>query len=466
MIISGLTSPLRIPSFHPAPGQSWCIYGPSDSGIDIFLELLTGAAGADGHADLQLPDAPAVISFSMQQEIFEDELRKDDTDFMDRIDPGTPARAFLPETGLASPIIDRFRMRQALDLGYRQLSSGQARKLLLLRDLLQGHPAIVLDSPYDGLDRQSCHELDQAFAAIPRAELLLFVLVRNPSDIPHWCSHLAIFHDGEMRLQGTMAATRSKIVELTSKAPALFTNANYTSAEGHQHPELVRLRNGQASYGATMVFRGLDLTIRPGDHTLVTGPNGCGKSTLLHIITGDHPGCYANDLQVFGIQRGSGETIWELKRRMGIVSPELHRNYRVPGSCLQVVLSGFFDSIGLYARPDLHQRRTGAEWLAAVGLGTLANNPFRQMSYGRQRLVLIARALVKQPPLLLLDEPTQGLDAGERCALLGFLEKISKGSRTTILYVSHRQDEYLPLYVQHLQLERFGAKPVQPNPQE
>ena len=162
MIISGLRHPrLTIASFCPVKGESWCLYGSNKSGINEFLELLSGNFTPEIINELRLPSSPAVISFRIQQDIFEEELKKDDTDFMDRIDPGTPARAFLPRERLDDPLIDRFHMRPVLDNGYRQLSSGQARKLLILEALLKGCSCLILDSPYDGLDRESCRELDR-----------------------------------------------------------------------------------------------------------------------------------------------------------------------------------------------------------------------------------------------------------------------------------------------------------------
>ena len=145
------------------------------------------------------------------------------------------------------------------------------------------------------------------------------------------------------------------------------------------------------------MFNGLDLEIRRNDHTLITGPNGCGKSTLLQILTGDHPLCYANDLTVFGRRRGSGESVWDLKRHMGIVSGDLHRNHRVAGSALAVVLSGLYDSIGLYTRPTAGDEELARRWLGRVGLGHRAGISFRGLGYGEQRLLLLARALIKAP---------------------------------------------------------------------
>ncbi len=459
MHIKNLRHPhLSFDHFEPRLGEAWCIYGSNSSGINEFLQLLTGDLDNPEADHLEIPANIPVISFSEQQKIFEDEIAKDDTDFLGKIDPGTPASAFLPKEQLDNPLIDSFKLRHVLDNGYRQLSSGQARKLLLLRTLLSNHPYIIIDSPYDGLDADSCRELNRTIEQIPKNSLSLICLVRNFEDIPPWCSHLVYLNNGTPRWQGEKDRLLEQIArERSQKNVRLLTDTGYSSATvTDSSTPLVSLKNGFASYADTRVFEDLDFKVYAGDHTLITGPNGCGKSTLLHIITGDNPHCYTNELYLFGRKRGSGESIWDIKKHMGIVSPEIHRNYRVPGSCLEVVLSGYFDSIGLYDKVTGGQVAQARKWLKFINLVHLETVPFRRLSYGDQRLILIARALIKEPPLLILDEPTQGLDGSSRTALLDFLEKAAHTSSVTILYVSHRQDEFRPFYKQHLYLEKYS----------
>ena len=438
-------------------GESWCFYGDNRSGIDDFLRFLAGESSAPPlGARFQPPEKPRLISFAAQQEIYEEELRNDDSDFLDHLDPGRLARDFLPPDKLDDPLIDRFRFREALERGFRQLSSGQNRKLLLLKALLDSSRFLVVDCPFDGLDRDSCQELDSALQVVAGGGQLLFLLVRNREDIPHWVDYLAIFDGGKLAWHGALAAGLARLQE-TRAASNLFAGALDDEGQGGgKREELIRLRDGFAYYENKPLFSGLNLTVTSGGHTLITGPNGSGKSTLLQMITGDHPKCYANDLTIFGRRRGSGESIWELKKEMGIVSPELHRSYRAPGSALQAVLSGLYDSIGLYAKPSDEDLRRARFWLRQVGLEDKAASAFRRLHYGQQRLVLIARALIKLPKLLVLDEPTQGLDQAARTALLDFLEYLAqKEAGPTILYVSHREDEYRPFFRQRLRLEEY-----------
>jgi molybdate transport system ATP-binding protein len=195
------------------------------------------------------------------------------------------------------------------------------------------------------------------------------------------------------------------------------------------------------SYGEQVVFDGLDLTVLPGQHTLIEGPNGSGKSTLLELITGDHPQAYSNDLHLFGRRRGSGETVWDIKKNVGLVSGRLHRDYRVGGSVEEVLLSGLFDSIGLYVQPEPSHRARARAWLEWLELDLTPGASFRELSFGQQRLVLIARAAIKVPPLVVMDEPTSGLDADNRERALSLVESLCTQHKSTVLMVTHRDDE-------------------------
>lgn len=453
-----VTDGLHIDRFTVQSGETWCMIGGLGSGIEQFAGIIDGEKNRLHAATLQLPEKIGLLSFKRQQAVFEDELRKDDTDHLDRLDPGTPARLFLADVDQHRELIDRFAMTELLDRGYRQLSTGQVRKLLLLHHITRGSDLLVLEHPYDGLDRSSCQDVDQVLSGLHGQGLTMLLLVSNTGDIPSWCTHLAVFKDGRLALQGLRSDVFPEVVELLRGQSSLSQVAVDDLRQEAQVVDrskadipLIQLRNGFAHYGEIEVFSGLDLTVKQGDHTLITGPNGCGKSTLLQLIIGDHPLCYRNDLTLFGRRRGSGESIWDLKQQMGIVSADLHRNHRVSGSALAIIVSGLFDSIGLYTKPSAAQQRLGYRWLERLGLVERAAVPFRQLSFGEQRLILLGRALIKAPPLLILDEPTHGLDENHRMALLDFLERIADEQLATIIYVSHRPDEYRNFFKQRVQ---------------
>ena len=207
---------------------------------------------------------------------------------------------------------------------------------------------------------------------------------------------------------------------------------------------LFSITQGSVSYAGETLFSGLDWQIQRGEHWQVRGPNGCGKSTLLNLIFGDHPPCYSNQIEVMGFRRGSGESIWQVKQHIGMVSAALHLQYRVNCSALEVVLSGLYDSIGVYQQASELELEQARLWLQLFGLANLEKHYFKSLSYGQQRLLIIARALVKGPQLLLLDEPCQGLDFLQRNTVLKALELVAKHNLSQLVYVTHHQDDALP----------------------
>jgi molybdate transport system ATP-binding protein len=444
---------LTVERFDAVAGQAWCVLGGTRSGIDRFVSLLAGNEEAFMAEVFKLPENLAVVSFRGQQELFEQELRRDDSEFLDKIDPGTPARAFLQPGHRTEELIRLFRLDHVLDRGYRQLSSGESRKLLLLSAISRGARYLLVENPYDGLDRKACRDFDRTMTELLQEGFGIMLGLTCRADIPAWCTHLAVIEGGVMVQQGERCDVEQAIAAAEAAGSWVQLLGAGAGDDTAGEPEtLVKLICGHAGYGGKTIFSGIDLIVQTGQHTLVTGPNGAGKSTLLALITGDHPDCYTNELYLFGIRRGSGESIWQLKKEMGIVSPALHREHYLPGNVLQVIVSGFFDSIGLYSKPTALQRRQARSWLAEIGLSDREKIPFRRLGYGEQRLILIARALIKLPKLLVLDEPTQGLDDRYRATLLEFLETIAARQISTILYVSHRQDEFRPFFRNHLEL--------------
>jgi molybdate transport system ATP-binding protein len=470
-IINARSKHLIVEKFMAAPQEAWCLLGNNRSGIEDFFTLMDGNS-RDIHADLiELPEHLGIISFSRQQKVFEEELKKNDTDFLDKIDPGTPAASFLKNPEIHADLIKSFGMTDSMNKGYRQLSTGQSRKLMLLAQITRGVSYIAIQAPYEGLDPASCRELDRALTLLHQQGIGILITVNSKGDIPNFCTHVGRIAHGRLDLMGprnhTLAALEKEqntenpdfqvsvkeLIEDQNMAQTLREIPGTLSPSETKAPaELVYLKNGSAGYEGKPIFTDLNLKIHTGDHTLVTGPNGCGKSTLLQLITGDHPACYQNDLRIFGIQRGTGESIWELKKKMGIVSPDLHRNYFVPGTALHCILSGLFDSIGLYQKYTRQDEHQAQKWLERTGLIRETHTPFRQLGYASQRLVLIARALIKLPRLLILDEPTQGLDELNRKAVLDFLEQVAREKLSTLLYVSHRQDEFRDFFKYRIQL--------------
>lgn len=446
---------LKIQDFRIDRGQCWAILGRNGAGKQHLSHLLTGQLEhSTTNFEYHYSDIRA-LSFEAQQLLYEQELHNDDSEFMEGQDPGTTVEQLLNLQAGVPEHLQFLKLEPLLKRGYRLLSSGEARKTLLAQALLSAPDFLVLDEPFDSLDIESREQLAEFFAGLSKSsDICLLFLLNTLDDVFPWHTHIGVMDAGEL-----IAADTAQVLGNDAALRALLS---FDASTLPDWPEplpaaslpdtLVSLRKGHVRYGETQIFKDVDLVLQQGEHTLLTGANGSGKSTLLALLSGDHSQCYSNDLTIFGIKRGSGETIWELKRRIGLVSAALHRDHRVPGSALDIVLSGFHDSIGLYDAVSPLQIAHAKHWLVLTGMEQKAKVAYKQLSYGEQRLVLIARALVKQPPLLLLDEPTQGLDAVNRLRVLHFLEHLSTQTQTTIVMASHRLDERLPLFKRHVHL--------------
>jgi molybdate transport system ATP-binding protein len=393
-----------------------------------------------------------LLSAETQQAFYERELAEDESNFRGGADLGRTVQQLLGDAGVAHPLFRAFRLDALLARGYRQLSTGESRKVLLLRALLEQPSLLVLDEPFEGLDHAACGELRHALEQV--AESLPVVVAGTFTPTHPDTARLLPLH--RLRAVTLLGAHGDPVFESSPDAWLAHVAATSTARpappvdEGPWHEAdsrfapgapLIALVNGRIAYGEQVVFEGLHLTVRAGEHTLVEGPNGSGKSSLLELFTGDHPQAYANDLTLFGRRRGTGESVWDIKRSVGLVSGRLHRDYRVSASVETVLMSGLFDSIGLYETPGPRARTRARRWLAWLGLGLHPDDAFRELSFGVQRLVLVARAAIKVPPLVVLDEPTAGLDADNRAHVLALAGSLCAQTQSTVLFVTHRPDE-------------------------
>jgi molybdate transport system ATP-binding protein len=332
--------------------------------------------------------------------------------------------------------------------GFRVLSTGETRRLMLARALATQPDFLVLDDPYAGLDAEHRKSLANYLVVLSRS-IQMMVFVSREEEMPDWIENIALFTQGKLDSLMDKATWDSHPVISQIKAQSKEQSEQIMELiQRHRHfshfgNPIFEIKNGKVAYTDKTIFTNVNWRINKGEHWQVKGANGCGKSTLLGLIFGDHPQCYSNDIKIFGHRRGSGETIWEIKKHVGMVSSSLHLQYRVDCSVLKVILSGFYDSIGLYQVPTKLEQEIAKEWLEILHMGQLGNTSFRKLEYGQQRLLLIARAIVKQPTLLILDEPYQGLDCLGRRLIKNALEFIARENLSQLLYVSHYQEDSL-----------------------
>ncbi len=443
--------------------QHWVITGANGSGKSALAAIL---AGAGEHVSGNLEGVPAkvgLVSFEAQAELIDRERKKDDADIMDVISEGTPVHEILNEDGrnpeLVNQLVTMFKLDTLVDRSFRKLSTGESRKVMLIRALASEPDLLVLDEPFDGLDAHTLEMLQQYLATL--VETVPMVLVLNRFDeFPDFITHIAYVDHG--RLQHQIDRNDSNAYNELYKLLHLKTTDLAVPAADPENDiprldptqPLVRLNSINITYDGHRIIDSLDWTIERNQHWQLSGPNGSGKTGLLSLITGDHPQCYVNDIFVFGFKRGSGESIWQIKQFIGYVSTALQWEYKVGTGLRNVIISGFYDSIGLYTKATDKQKQIADEWLALLSMSDRADTPFNKLSYGDQRLLLIARAMVKHPPLLILDEPCLGLDDMNRQLVLALIEKICAGSETSVLYVNHHPEDQIKGIDNYLALEK------------
>ena len=431
-------------------GQHWVITGANGAGKSALVASLAGFGERLAGVVTGLPEKVALVSFEAQAALIERERKKDDADIMDVIAVGTPVADILAEDNacplIIAELLEKFELHYLLDRAFRALSTGETRKVLLIKAIASKPTLLILDEPFDGLDAATMAMMEQYFSDLARQMTIVMVLNRC-AEIPEFITHLGYMQQATLAHTAALSdevATRALLQLLhikTSELQIPAAEGNLINGGLDATQPLVELTDISINYDQLKIVEAFNWRIEPGQHWQLSGPNGSGKTAILSLITGDHPQCYNNDIFVFGFKRGSGESIWQIKQYIGYVSTALQWEYRVGTSLRNVIVSGFYDSIGLYTKASDGQKRIADQWLALLGMSDRADISFNKLSFGDQRLLLIARAMVKHPPLLILDEPCLGLDDINRQLVLALIEKICAGGQSTVLYVNHHSED-------------------------
>jgi len=343
-------------------------------------------------------------------------------------------------------LYELFDMEPLMDKYIITLSSGELRKFQLAKTLMAQPTTLILDNPFIGLDSETRQQLrDLLHLLANERQLEVYLVVSRREDIPDYVTDT--INIGEMPeddVEGLSDEKRQAILTLPYKE------------KEYQANEVVNMRKVSIRYGERTILKDLDWRVMNGERWVLTGQNGSGKSTLLSLVCADNPQGYACDIALFGHQRGSGESIWEIKRHIGYVSPEMHRSYQRNFPALQIVASGLKDSVGLYVRTTEQEHEVCRWWMRIFGIDHLAERSFLSLSSGEQRMVLLARAFVKDPELLILDEPLHGLDDVNRRLAKDIIETFCERRNKTLIFVSHYKDEYPSVINHELFLKRIS----------
>lgn len=333
------------------------------------------------------------------------------------------------------------------------LSSGELRKFQLTKTLGTGPRVLIMDNPFIGLDTQTRDQLRTLLDQLTRQTHLLIILVLSKVDeIPDFITHVIPIqglhilpkvtrqeYQQQLRqssLPSLPLQKRNRILELPQKD---LRKEDFYPQDGE---EILRFSNVSIRYGSRTILKELNWTVNEGEKWALSGENGAGKSTLLSLVCADNPQAYACDIRLFGHRRGSGESIWQIKRHIGYVSPEMHRAYLKDLPAIDIVASGLTDSVGLYTRPKPEQKEICLQWMEIFGIASLADRTFLKLSSGEQRLCLLARAFVKDPELLILDEPLHGLDLRNRALVKEIIDVFCSRPHKTLVMVTHYQEEF------------------------
>ncbi|VEB99507.1 Putative HMP/thiamine import ATP-binding protein YkoD [Cedecea lapagei] len=436
-------------------GESWAFVGANGSGKSALARALAGSLPimkGERRCDFT---RIAHLSFEQLQKLVSDEWQRNNTDLLsaDEDDTGrTTAEIIQDEVAdeaRCRELATLFGIEHLLTRRFKYLSTGETRKTLLCRALMSEPELLILDEPFDGLDVKSRGQLADLLAQLSDRGYTLVLVLNRFDEIPEFVQFAGVLADCTLTESGAKQALLeqaliSQLAHSEKLAGVALPEADDPSARyrlPENQPRIV-LKDGVVEYNDRPILHKLSWTVNPGEHWQIVGPNGAGKSTLLSLITGDHPQGYSNDLTLFGRRRGSGETIWDIKKHIGYVSSSLHLDYRVSTTVRNVILSGYFDSIGIYQAVSDRQQKLTREWLNMLGMdNATADAPFHSLSWGQQRLALIARALVKHPTLLILDEPLQGLDPLNRQLIRRFVDILIGEGETLLLFVSHHAED-------------------------
>ncbi len=318
------------------------------------------------------------------------------------------------------------------------LSNGELRKVLLARALAQKPHLLILDDPLSGLDARSRRAFHKVVAAASQMGISLVFIASSFEDLPAKCaSHVLQLERHRLVFSGPMS--RGPFRRARSWTGGVTRPGGDTA--GVPGEIAIEMNKASVRYGRTYVLKDVTWQVRYREHWAVLGPNGSGKTTLLGLILGDNPQAYACDIRIFGRARGSGESIWEIKKYIGHVAPEVQSFLPLDQTGEMIVCSGFHDSIGLYRRCSRARHKSAARILKKLGIARLAARMMGEMSSSEQRLILIARALVKRPRILILDELCQGLDAATRRRMIELMDRLAVGNDLTLIVVAHRWED-------------------------
>ena len=444
-------------TFSMNKGDVWTFYGENGSGKTLLSEIICGKYGLSaGSIEYPFMDEErakttqfiyprqfiktihfqSTYSFSdFRDAYYQQRFNVYEVDWYPTVED--VLRQDAVDEGWWQQVVSVFRLSNLLSHRIITLSSGQLRRLLMAKALLEKPRMMIFDNPFIGLDVATRNMMEEVFDAMIQQGIQLLFLVADARDIPTCTTHL-------LHLEDCKPVYAGECCNYVVPVPNKTTDVDYTFVQRQDDDKfthVVDMRHVCISYDNLVFQPDVTWQIKKGEKWALLGPNGSGKSTLLSYIFADNPQAYSLPIWLFDRKRGSGESIWDIKKRIGYTSSEMHLYYRENVPCQKVVQSGYFDSVGLYQRPSEEQVQQALLLMQALGIAHLADKPFLRVSAGEQRMILFARALVKNPALLILDEPFHGMDSICKQKCLNLIEKYALQPDKSLIFVTHYQKE-------------------------
>lgn len=460
--------------FSLEEGEQLAIVGPNASGKSLLVGILTGRYPLlmnEVSYDFG-EEETRMVSECVRYITFRDSYGDADGGYYYQqrwnsqdLDDIPVVRDLLPPAAdeeLRRLLLEIFDMESLLGKPIILLSSGELRKFQMAKALLSAPRVVILDNPFIGLDAPTRQSFRQLLEDLIRKTRLQVMLVLSWADeIPDFITHVVPVEEKVCLPKRTLADYRSSVRPvnlpvLSDDRKRRILDLPYAD-NLYEAAQVVQLDGVSIRYGNRVILDALDWTVNGGERWALSGTNGSGKSTLLSLVCADNPQSYACRISLFGRKRGSGESIWDIKKHIGYVSPEMHRAYLKQLPAVDIVASGLYDSVGLYRKVQEKDRAVCEWWMDIFGIAELKDRNFLQLSSGEQRLVLLARAFVKDPELLVLDEPLHGLDARNRQLVREVIDTFCQRRGKTLIMVTHYEEE-LPKCIDHsLRLVRHAT---------